>query len=129
MMRVAMSCWETLLELAREEVEATLGELPKPLREAARLLPVTYESRPSAELQADGVEPDTLGLFVGESLSQTGATSEPLPAQIILFLGNLWEFAEEDADAFQEEVHVTFLHELGHYLDLDEGDLYDRGLE
>ena len=124
-----MSGWNTLLQWAREEVDATLEELPKPLREAARCLPVTYESRPSPALQADGVEPDTLGLFVGESLSQTGATSEPLPAQIILFLENLWEFAEEDAEAFQEEVHVTFLHELGHYLDLDEDDLFDRGLE
>jgi predicted Zn-dependent protease with MMP-like domain len=32
-------------------------------------------------------------------------------------------------DLFREEVATTLLHELGHYLGLDEGDLTDRGLE
>ena len=57
-----------------------------------------------------------------------GVTS-PLPPQIILFLENLWEFADADEEIFLDEVHVTFLHELGHYLGLDELDLEDRGLE
>jgi len=35
--------------------------------------------------------------------------------------------AEEDS--YREEVRITFLHELGHYLGLDEGDLFQRGLE
>ena len=36
---------------------------------------------------------------------------------------------EEDEEIFREEVHTTYLHELGHYLGLDEDDLFDRGLE
>ena len=35
--------WNKLQELALAEVEATLEELPKPLREEARKLPVTFE--------------------------------------------------------------------------------------
>ena len=53
----------------------------------------------------------------------------PLPPQIILFLENLWDMAESEEEAFREEVHTTYLQELGHYLGLDEDDLFDRGLE
>ena len=52
-----------------------------------------------------------------------------MPAQIILFLGNLWEFAGQEEAAFRQEVRTTLLHELGHYLGLDEDDLMERGLE
>ena len=117
------------MAIARSEVEATLESLPRPVRERAELIPVMYESVPSRQLVRDGVEPDILGLFVGESFIEEGGTTDPLPAQIILFLGNLWEEAEGDDSRFREEVHTTYLHELGHYLGLDEGDLEERGLE
>ena len=52
-----------------------------------------------------------------------------MPPQIILFLGNIWELAEGDEESFCDEVRTTLLHELGHYLGLDEDDLTERGLE
>jgi predicted Zn-dependent protease with MMP-like domain len=119
--------WKTLTALAAEEVEATLAGLPAPLLEQARKLPIAFERIPSAALQADDIAPDTLGLFVGPEFAQEGFT--PMPPQIILFLENLWDFAEFDEDVFREEVATTLLHELGHYLGLDEDGLTDRGLE
>lgn len=119
--------WKRLQELAQAEIEATLAELPKPLREEARKLPVTFEPAPNSGLQADGIEADTLGLFTGHDFADSGA--EVLPPQIILFLENLWDFAEGDEEAFCDEVHTTFLHELGHFLGLGEDDLTERGLE
>jgi predicted Zn-dependent protease with MMP-like domain len=121
--------WNQRLALAEAEVKDTLRALPGPLRERARMLPVTYEREPNAGLLDDGVEPDTLGLFVGEPFAESGLTSEPLPSQIILFLDNLWDFAEGDREVYREEIRTTYLHELGHYLGLDEIDLEDRGLE
>ena len=118
--------WKKLQELALGEIEATLVELPKPLREQARKLPVTFERVPNAGLQADGIEADTLGLFTGAEFADAGVSV--LPPQIILFLENLWDFAEGDEEIFCEEVHTTFLHELGHFLGLDEDDLTERGL-
>jgi len=119
--------WKKLSEWALEEVEATLAALPEPLRESAEKLPVTFERQPNAGLQADGIEADTLGLFTGPEFADEG--NVPLPPQIILFLENLWDFAEGDEEVFRDEVHTTFLHELGHYLGLDEDELTDRGLE
>jgi len=119
--------WKKLRETALAEVEATLAKLPPPLRERAEQLPVTFERFPNPGLQAEGIEPDTLGLFTGAELADEG--NVPMPPQIILFLENLWDFAEGDWETFREEVRTTFLHELGHYLGLDEDDLTDRGLE
>ena len=114
-------------ELAATEVEATLESLPRPVRERAEKLPVTFEGQPNAGLQADGIEIDTLGLFTGPEFAEESHAT--LPPQIILFLENIWDFAEGDEEIFREEVRTTFLHELGHYLGLDEDELTDRGLE
>lgn len=119
--------WEQLRELALDEVEATLTALPETLRERARQIPVTFEPVPNAGLQADGIAGDTLGLFVGPDYADEVAV--PMPPQIILFLENIWDQADQDEDCFRDEVHTTYLHELGHYLGLDEDDLIERGLE
>jgi predicted Zn-dependent protease with MMP-like domain len=119
--------WKKQCAIAAAEVEATFEALPQPLRERAEKLPVTFERRPNAGLQADGIEPDTLGLFTGPEFADE--ENVPLPPQIILFLENLWEYAEAREEIFREEVRTTLLHELGHYLGLGEDELTQRGLE
>jgi len=118
--------WPHLCTLATGEIEAILTRLPAELREAASRLPVTFEPRPNRCLQVDGIEPDTLGLFVGPEMGYEDQV--PMPPQIILFLENIWGLAEGDENVFLAEVNTTFLHELGHYLGLDEDDLSRRGL-
>jgi predicted Zn-dependent protease with MMP-like domain len=121
--------WAHWHAIAESEVRDTLRRLPAPLRDRAKELPVTCEPFPSEELEADGIEPDTLGLFVGETWAEQGSTTAPLPGQIILFLENLLDFVDGEESAFREEVRTTYLHELGHYLGLDEEELTERGLE
>lgn len=118
---------EKLSAIASAEVEATLAALPKALREKALKLAVTFEPEPNAGLQGDGVEPDTLGLFVGPEFVDEDHV--PMPPQIILFLENIVDAVEGDAELFRQEIRTTFLHELGHYLGLDEDDLTARDLD
>jgi predicted Zn-dependent protease with MMP-like domain len=115
--------------IARSEVNAILAVLPKDLQVKAKPLPILYETLPGEELVADGIEPDTLGLFVGEPFPESASGAVQLPAEIILFLENIWELAEGDEEYYREEVRATYLHELGHYLGLDEEDLEERGLD
>ena len=121
--------WKRLLAVAQSEVASTLASLPAHLQEEARRLPVTYEMRPNEALLQDHIEPDTLGLFVGPDFADEECSASPIPPQIILFLENIWELAEADEEIYQEEIRTTLLHELGHYLGLDEDELTERGLE
>ena len=118
-----------LRALAKSEVRATIARLPSRLRRQAERLPVTYEPRPNDAIVSDGFDPDLLGLFVGQPFGDEESGAIDVPAQIILFLESLWEFSEEDEEIFRDEVVTTYLHELGHYLGLDEIDIEERGLE
>jgi predicted Zn-dependent protease with MMP-like domain len=53
----------------------------------------------------------------------------PLPPQILLFLENIRDYAEGDESLYRDEVRLTYLHELGHYLGWDEDEVARRGLE
>ena len=123
------SSWEHLCELAQAEVRATLAALPEPLRARAQPLPLTFERAPSPAFRAEGIAPDTLGLFTGPAFGDEEHCASLLPPRIILFLENLWDFAEGDEEIYRAEVRTTHLHELGHYLGLDEDELTERGLD
>ena len=85
---------------------------------------------------ADGIAPDTLGLFVGDEYAAGWSGGEALPTQIILFLGNLWDFAEADPDVFWEQIGLkcrTLLVNVfiqTHSLNADERrDFYENCIE
>ena len=119
-----------LERMAKREVEALRLQLPREMARQAADVPVVYLPRPTkAMVRDDGIDPDLLGLFVGPNCAEGVESGDPLPPEILLFLENLWDYAEGDEDVFREEVRVTYYHELGHYLGLEEGDLEDRGLE
>jgi predicted Zn-dependent protease with MMP-like domain len=120
--------FDRLLDLARTEVQTAIDTLPDTLRPAAETVVVTLEPLPNDGLVADGIAPDTLGLFLGESMADPPC-SHPQPTQIILFLENLWQFAGHDEAVYLDEVRITYLHELGHYFGFDEDDLEERNLD
>ncbi|MCP5522753.1 MAG: metallopeptidase family protein [Verrucomicrobiales bacterium] len=117
-----------LQRVAEAVVTRTIRALPPELRRHAEELPVTFEAVPNAETVADGIDVDVLGLFVGASFDEAETALADVPSQVILYLENLWDFAEADEDLFRGEVRTTYLHELGHYLGLDEDGVEERGL-
>ena len=119
-----------LIVIARQVVEAAQRRLPADVRVVAEQVPVCYEPAPNAGILAEGWEPDVLGLFIGhEHGGELRSDGVPLPPQILLFLDNLWDYAESDESLFRDEVRLTYLHELGHYLGWDEDDIARRGLD
>lgn len=127
--------WPLLCRQAEAEVDRVRAQLPRDIAELSSGVPVVCVRRPTRAMLDEGIEEDLLGLFVGPSMAERneeldgGGAFDPLPAEILLFVENLWDYAEGDRSAFLEEVRVTYLHELGHYLGLDESDLSSRGLE
>lgn len=114
-------------QVASDEIEAIIRKMPQDLRVRLESVAVIFEQKPNKILIADGVEADTLGIFLGETISEE--SSHPLPPQIILFLSNIWDFSEENRHVFRAEIAKTFLHEMGHFLGLDEQELEQRGLQ
>jgi predicted Zn-dependent protease with MMP-like domain len=118
-----------LVQLAADVVGAAQRQLPAELRSHARGVAVHYEAKPGADVLAEGFPPDILGMFSGDPHGTELSSDLPLPPQILLYLDNLWDFAEENLDVFRDEVRTTYLHELGHYFGWDEDDLAARGLD
>jgi predicted Zn-dependent protease with MMP-like domain len=120
-----------LTALAEQTVAAARRRLPAEVRAAADQVPVCYEPVPNAGILAEGWEPDILGLFIGHvhGANLDAGTEQALPPQILLFLENIWDYAEADQEIYRDEVRLTYLHELGHYLGWDEDEIAERGLE
>lgn len=117
------------MQIAADTVGAAQRQLPPDIRAIARSVAVHYEATPADDVLAEGFEEDILGLFTGSPYGSELSQETPAPPQILLYLESLWDFAEGDAAVFREEVRVTYLHELGHYLGWDEDQLTARGLD
>jgi predicted Zn-dependent protease with MMP-like domain len=117
-----------LVATAHEVIQGTIDSLPTDLQSHARSLPVVLDPRPGPAWLAVGWPSDLLGLFSGSPLGTLSDANPDIPPTILIFYENLWDFSEGDEEAYRDEVHVTYLHELGHFLGLEESDLEDRDL-
>ena len=118
-------CW---FDIADAEVAALMKALPTPLRDRLANVSITLSDRPSeSDIMEDGDDEGLLGLFIGYSVMEEGADAE-MPPEIRLFVENICDETDYNVTAFRQEVRVTLLHEIGHYLGLDENSLELRGL-
>lgn len=118
---------EARIRRAEAVVRDVRAALPEAVREAAAGVAVRLEGRVPRHWLDEGIEPDSLGLFSGPSMRDPDPGDEaPL---VTLFLDNLWDWCGGDEEAFDEEVERTFLHELGHFLGLEEADMESRDLD
>jgi predicted Zn-dependent protease with MMP-like domain len=115
--------------VASAVIGQTLRRLPDSIRSAAGECLVEMAWMEDTALHEEGLADDLLGLFEGCSHGedQEGASLGNLP-RIRLFLDNLWDHSGRDRGRFRDEVRVTLLHELGHYLGLDEQQVAALGL-
>jgi predicted Zn-dependent protease with MMP-like domain/Flp pilus assembly protein TadD len=123
--------------LASEEfdavLEAALAALPEPIRRYLANVAITVEEIPADhDLLASSppLSPQSLGMFRGSAIGQQG-TMDPwshFPASIVLYQRNL-ERAARTREELVREIGVTLVHEVGHFLGLDEDQLWERGLD
>jgi len=109
--------WQRLAARAQRVVAATVAELPPEIRDEAQQIPCLFQ--PYCEDDPDLL--GTYGHFVEGHVS-------PANGPITLYLEAIDEYCQDEDGDFDEEVRVTFLHELGHHFGWDEGDLEERGL-
>ena len=109
--------WDQLESTARRVVADTLAELPRELQSAAQSVPCLFQ---------EWCEEDSelLGIYSDFSPGEVSQANGP----IILYLAALEAFCREEHADFEDEVRLTYLHELGHHFGWDEGELEERGL-
>ncbi|WP_373049584.1 metallopeptidase family protein [Vulgatibacter sp.] len=112
-------------------VEQALARLPEPVRRYLSNVAIAVEPVPAeGDLAGGDVSPTVLGLFRGSPLAEK-ASMDPwahFPSSILLYQRNLERFARDREDLI-EQIDVTLLHEVGHFLGFDEDDLAERGLD
>lgn len=118
-----------LVSLAEAVLNTLCASLPPDLQEASAECPaILLNMNQWAAEQGEPADPELMGLFTGMSRAEgTPGSPQEAPA-LYLFVDNLWEFSGRDREEFRREVEITYLHELGHYLGLDEDGVALRGL-
>jgi predicted Zn-dependent protease with MMP-like domain len=113
-------------------VEEALARIPSPFREAMENVKVVVEDWPDPGLMLEMTgNPDEVvyGLFIGTPLTDRHYDDlARLPSLIHLYRGPL----EEDFPDHEElarEVEVTLVHEIAHFMGLDEGILREYGYD
>jgi predicted Zn-dependent protease with MMP-like domain len=105
-------------------VDQVLDELPEWVVERIDNLVVVVEESPTYEQDPDG---ELLGIYEGVSLRErSGDYWGALPDQITIFRQPHLELGL-DAAALRAEIRRTVLHEMGHYLGIEDARLHELG--
>lgn len=111
-------------------VEQAIGRIPPEIREHLNNLAISVRRRPSRKMLKEMGLPEgepLLGLYQGVSLIERSITSPPLfPDTILLFQELLQEMCET-FEELEEEVEITIVHEVAHFIGLSEERLEELG--
>ena len=102
---------------AERVVARTIAELPPELHVEAAKVPCLFQ-------EFDAEDPELLGTYGEFSEHEISGANGP----IVLYLAAIETYAQEENLGFDDEVRITYLHELGHHFGWGEGELEERGL-
>jgi predicted Zn-dependent protease with MMP-like domain len=111
-------------------VKKAIRSIPEEIQQYLDNIVISVKKRPSKKLlQEMGLSPEEplLGVYDGVSLMDRSATSPPLfPDSIILFQEPLEEMCET-IEELEEEIEITVVHEIAHFVGISEERLEELG--
>jgi len=111
-------------------VERAIRRIPEEIRAHLNNMSISVQDRPSQELLEEmGMRPDDLllGVYEGTPLSERTLFEPPLyPDVIFLFQEDLEEVCET-LEEIEREIEITVVHEVAHFLGMDEERLAELG--
>ena len=122
------------MRISRKEfedaVERALEMIPEMFRAQLNNMTIAVEDRPSRDLLREMEMPPgemLFGFFTGVPLPERSVTEPPLyPDSILIFREPLMA-ACQSREELEEEIAITVVHELAHYLGLSEEQLEELG--
>ena len=122
------------MRISREEfedtVEKALEKIPEMFRAQLNNMTITVEDLPSQDLLREMEMPsdETLfGVFTGVPLPERSAAEPPLFPDVIIIFRKPLMAACDSFRELEEEIGITVMHELAHYLGLSEERLEELG--
>ncbi len=113
-------------------VQRAIRRIPHEIRQHLDNVLISVQESPSPEiLEAMGLPPDEplLGLYQGASLLERSAVYPPLyPDTIFIFQKPLEEMCETIGE-LEEQIEITVVHEVAHFIGIDEERLIELGYE
>ncbi len=124
------------MKLSRAEferiVQRAIRRIPEEIRRHLDNVVITVQDRPDpALLEELGFSPEDppLGVYTGVPLNERSATEPPLyPDTIYIFKRPLEEMCAS-REELEEEIEITVVHEVAHFLGIDEERLIELGYE
>jgi predicted Zn-dependent protease with MMP-like domain len=111
-------------------VERAIRRIPEEIRAHLNNMSITVRDRPPPELLEEmDMHPDDLllGFYDGVPLPERSVTEPPLyPDVIVLFQEDL-EAVCETREEMEREIEITVVHEVAHFLGMDEERLAELG--
>ena len=113
-----------------DAVERVLEMIPEMFRTQLNNMTIVVEDRPPQDLLLEKVVPhgETLfGVFTGVPLPERSVIEPPLYPDAILIFSEPLMAACHSLEELEEEISITVVHEVAHYLGLSEEQLEELG--
>ena len=113
-----------------EVVERALEMIPEMFRTQLKNMTIAVEDNPSEDLLREmdmPLDASLFGLFTGVPLPERSVIDPPLyPDVILIFRKPLMDICHS-AEELEEEIAITVMHEVAHYMGLSEKQLEELG--
>ena len=111
-------------------VKKAISRIPEEIRDYLTNIVISIQKRPSREIREEmglGRHETLLGVYRGTSLKERTALYPPLyPDTIILFQEPLEEMCRT-VEELEDEIEITLVHEVAHFLGMSEERLAELG--
>jgi predicted Zn-dependent protease with MMP-like domain len=111
-------------------VERAIDKIPEIFRAQLNNMTITVENLPSRDLLREmGIPTDEtlFGVFAGVPLPERSVTDPPLYPDVIIIFRKPLMAACHSNEALEQEIAITVIHEVAHYLGLSEERLEELG--
>lgn len=122
-----MSTWLSDAEF-EDAVADALDRVPQEFLDRLENVVFHVKHEPTPEQLKSADHGELLGLYVGVALPDRsdGYGWGALPDQIFIFSGPIQRVSRNRAEVV-DQIHVTVLHEIGHYFGIDDARLHELG--
>lgn len=127
------------MKLSRKEFDKAVSKailrIPAELREHLENIVISVQERPSKALLKEmgltttAMGDSLLGLYRGDSLMDRSVTNPPIFPDTIFIFQKPLESMCSDMDELEEQIAITVIHEIAHFLGMDEERLRELGYE